>query len=484
MNNFRNTAARTYRPASVALIVLALLAVPMARASVLPFQATWGSAGSGEGQFQGPQAIASDGQGNVYVADTNNHRIQKFSSAGTFLLAWGSAGTSDGQFQGPQGVAVDSAGNVYVADTMNHRIQKFDSSGAFLTKWGSQGPGDDQFNWPRGLAIDAEDNVWVADYLNDRALMYTSSGTFTNIGWPVQRAADLAVDADGYIYVVSAADHIVVKLDHPGSPTHGNAILSWGSFGTGDGQFQSPVGMAVDSAGNVYVADTSNHRIQRFNDVGTHLASWGAFGTAEGQFSTPMGVAVDASGNVYVVEHGNHRVQKFGIDAPVGSGALAGTITAGSEPGGPCLIVAGSSIDFGTHPFNAGSASPVVGTIDGGEQSSFSIENCGDDSVELLARGTDAVSRQTDAAWELLPITGSDTSCIVAGPDTTNVYGLVNEGDGTGSQSLSTSDTTVNPALPAGDSRSHQVFIQMPCAGSAGAGETFDLTVTYTAIEP
>lgn len=166
------------------------------------------------------------------------------------------------------------------------------------------------------------------------------------------------------------------------------------------------------------------------------------------------------------------------------SGALAGTITAASEPGGPCLIVGGSTIDFGTHPFNSGSASPIVGTIDGGEQDNFSIENCGDDSVELLARGTNATSRTSDAAWALQPISGSDTSCTVNGPGTTNVYGLVNEGDGSGSQSLSTADTTVNPSLAASDSRSHQVFIQMPCVGSDGAGETFDLTVTYTAIEP
>jgi hypothetical protein len=178
------------------------------------------------------------------------------------------------------------------------------------------------------------------------------------------------------------------------------------------------------------------------------------------------------------------RVVKVAISGLGNSGALAGTITAASEPGGPCLIVGGSTIDFGTHPFNDGSAPPVVGTIDGGEQSSFSVENCGDAGVELLARGTNAVSRTSDAAWALQPITGSDTSCTVDGPDTTNVYGLINEGDGSGSQSLSTLDTTVNPSLAAGDQRSHQVFIQMPCVGSDGAGETFDLTVTYTAVEP
>jgi DNA-binding beta-propeller fold protein YncE len=483
----RDAASTASRPAIVALVVLALLAVPVARAAELPFLTTWGSEGDGEGQFRNPQGIAVDSAGNVYVADTNNHRIQKFSPSGTLLATWGSAGSGDGQFQGPQGIAIDSAGNVYVADTQNHRIQKFDSSGEFVAKWGSIGAGLDQFNWPRGLAVDAAGNLYVADYLNDRVLKFTSSGTFVD-GWGADgsshhagfiRPADIAIDADSFIYVVEAGSHRVQKFK-------GDDFfwLIWGSTGSGDGQFQSPNGIAVDTSGNVYVADTNNHRIQRFDDLGTHLASWGDSGADEGQFATPMGVAADAGGIVYVVEHGNHRVQKFGTEATGDSGSLAGTITAASEPGGPCLIVGGSTIDFGTQTFNDGSVPPVVGTIDGGEQDSFSVENCGDDSVELLARGTDAVSRTSDAAWDLLPITGGDTSCTVTGPDTTNVYGLVNEGEGSGSQSLSTSDTTVNPALAAGHTRSHQVFIQMPCVGSAGAGETFDLTVTYTAIEP
>ena len=81
--------------------------------------------------------VAVDSSGNVYVADTNNNRIQKFDSSGTFITKWGSSGTGDGQFEYPTGIAVDSSGNVYVADTDNHRIQKFDSNGTFLTKWGS-----------------------------------------------------------------------------------------------------------------------------------------------------------------------------------------------------------------------------------------------------------------------------------------------------------------------------------------------------------
>src|SRR5205814_1918932 len=100
-----------------------------------------GITGSGDGQFNGPVNIAVDSSGNVYVADTLNHRIQKFTSAGNFLTAWGSHGSTNGQFGYPEGVATDGSGNVYVADTQNYRIQKFTSTGTFLTKWGGSGSG-------------------------------------------------------------------------------------------------------------------------------------------------------------------------------------------------------------------------------------------------------------------------------------------------------------------------------------------------------
>ena len=170
----------------------------------------WGSSGSGNGQFDDPNGVATDSSGNVYVADSGNNRIQKFDSSGTFITQVGKlrlrrrpvrrpAGVAtdsvgqrlrrrhlqrpdpevrllgdlphqvgkrrlgNGQFNGPGGVATDSSGNVYVADDGNNRIQKFDSSGTFLTKWGSSGSGNGQFNGPAGVATDSSGNVYVAD---------------------------------------------------------------------------------------------------------------------------------------------------------------------------------------------------------------------------------------------------------------------------------------------------------------------------------
>jgi len=124
--------------------------------------------------LSGPISVAADSQDNLYVVDANNARIQKFDPNGQFLAMWGRQGAGDGEFSFTfggswyGGVAVDGQGQVYVADPINKRIQKFDSNGQFLTKWGSFGAGDDQFSQPAGAAVDGEGNVYVADYGNNR----------------------------------------------------------------------------------------------------------------------------------------------------------------------------------------------------------------------------------------------------------------------------------------------------------------------------
>src|SRR5918992_1255755 len=128
------------------------------------FITSWGSEGTGDGQFLQPDAVAVDSSsGNVFVADFEGNNIQKFDSDGNFITKWGSEGTGNGQFQRPWGVTVDSSGNVYTAEESGYRIQKFDSDGNFITKWGSEGTGEDQFWLPHDIAIDSSDNVYVVD---------------------------------------------------------------------------------------------------------------------------------------------------------------------------------------------------------------------------------------------------------------------------------------------------------------------------------
>ena len=116
----------------------------------------------------------------------------------------------------------------------------------------------------------------------------------------------VAMDSSGNIYVTDTFNHRIQKFD-----SSGTFITKWGSYGSGDGQFNSPHGIALDTSGNVYVTDYQNNRVQKFDSSGTFITKWGSYGSGDGQFHYPYGVAVDSSGNVYVVDNSNHRIQKF-----------------------------------------------------------------------------------------------------------------------------------------------------------------------------
>jgi hypothetical protein len=191
------------------------------------FLATWGSNGSGNGEFNYPYGIAVDSQHRVYVADMENHRIQKFDSDGNFLLPWGSLGSGNGEFDYPVRIAVDSQDRVYAADALNYRIQKFDSDGNHLTTWGSYGSGNGEFYGPYDIAVDSQDRVYVVDTWNSRIQKFDSDGNFH---------------------------------------------ATWGSLGSGNGEFNYPYGIAVDSLDRIYVADTQNNRIQVFGYPPTGIA--------------------------------------------------------------------------------------------------------------------------------------------------------------------------------------------------------------------
>lgn len=269
----------------------------------------WGSAGSGDFQFNGPRGIDMDSGGNVYVADTGNNRIRKYTVNGA-SVTWNSGweGTTDGLWKSPFGVAVDGASlvidgsgllvtgtrkNVYVADSFNNRVQQIrDSDGWYVGKWGSTGSGNANMDAPRALAYDGDnDIVYLADTNNHRVMKYSGSGTF---------------------------------------------LRSWGGYGSGTGQFSYPAGIAVDWAGNVYIADTGNNRIQKFTPNGVLMAVWGSHGSGAGQLNDPRGIAVDSMGRVYVADTNNHRVEVFGIDLPSSLDYSEYVTLVGNQAGGGC----------------------------------------------------------------------------------------------------------------------------------------------------
>jgi len=167
----------------------------------------WGSVGSNPGQFNNPAGIVLDPKGYVFVVDSNNDRIQKFTSNGTFVDEWGTAGAGPGQFNNPGRIALDPSGNLFVADFGNNRIQKFDENGNLITMWGTGGAGPGQFYNPTGMTVQfPQGNVFVADSGNSRIQQFDNSGKFVkeySIGENTGDITniDLDVDSDGKIYL-------------------------------------------------------------------------------------------------------------------------------------------------------------------------------------------------------------------------------------------------------------------------------------------
>ncbi len=288
----------------------------------------WGEWGSENSQFIFPQGIAIDSNGYVYVADTRNHRIQVFRSDGSFIRKWGSEGSDNGQFNMPYGIAVDSMDHVYVADMYNHRIQKFTSDGAFITKWGSKGAGDGQFETIPyhdskqirfGIAIDGSDYVYVGDIGNYRIQKFTSNGAFIT-KWGSKGKGNgqfnsdkygggigLAIDSTDNVYASDMKNQRVQMFT-----SEGKFLTRWGRFGSGNGEFWDPTGIAADNRNNyIYIAENGNHRIQIFNSQQTSVIAWGNSGREDGKFNAPRGIVVDSAGNINVVDKNNHRIQVF-----------------------------------------------------------------------------------------------------------------------------------------------------------------------------
>jgi tripartite motif-containing protein 71 len=268
-----------------------------------------------------------------------------------FRFAWGSHGYLPGQFSGPQGIAVDSSGNVYVADTQNQRVQKFDYSGNYLSEIAGIG-------YPLDVAVDASGNVYIADGSNNQILKYDSSFTHTaslgssgNGDYQFQTPSGVTLDpSDQYLYVVDNGNCRIMKFD-TSLANPGSYLKQWGKLGTEHGQFNGPVKLAADLFGSLYVTDSGNNRIQKFNSSVDYVSMWGSKGSGAGEFDGPMGIA--AGGLVYdpppderppvpsrgfyayiiVADSSNNRCQLTGVSGDQ-FGSLAGQFgSSGSKEG-------------------------------------------------------------------------------------------------------------------------------------------------------
>jgi len=266
----------------------------------------YGTLGSADGQLKAPADVVLDAQGNSWVADRGNDRIEKFSPSGQFLAKFGSTGSGDGQLREPTALTFDAAGNLWVADYGNARVQKFSPGGQFLSKFGTGGLNNGQLAAPNGIAIDSKGNVWIADSL--KVQRFTSSGTFIKRVGTISAPEALAADGKGNVYVADGtADRIVVYDEE------GNQLRTFGSSGTGPGQFTNPAEVALDPEGNVWVGDNKANNVQLFNSAGDYITRFGAAGAGAEQFALNqwMGIAADGQGRVWVGDGGNNRVSEW-----------------------------------------------------------------------------------------------------------------------------------------------------------------------------
>jgi DNA-binding beta-propeller fold protein YncE len=274
------------------------------------FEAQWGSFGSGPGQFGAVGGLAVDSRGDVYLVDSSHDRVEKFTAAGAFIGSWGRSGSRTGQFHFGAGVGPDmppgggiaiSGPHVYVADTQNNRVERFALDGSRPQVLVRPGTAPGRVSGPRGLAASA-DALYVTDEGSDRVQKLDAHGafiaqtghlpanpeTFTN-------PFDVAVHG-GFVYVVDDNNGRIVKLTRN--------LRFVGTF-SGEGPnllSKYPRAVAVDGAGHVYVADAGGDRVQVFDSQGVPVRGWGTSGTAPGQFVEPLDVASAPGGRLLVVE--------------------------------------------------------------------------------------------------------------------------------------------------------------------------------------
>lgn len=358
-----------------------------------------GSSGSTDGtgadaRFFQPSGVAVDKAGNVYVADVNNYTIRKITAAGVVTTVAGEAGTrgnndgtgSGAHFSFPQGVAVDGAGDVYVADTNNFTIRKISSAGIVTTLAGvagSRGSTDGagssaRFDFTNSLIVDGAGNIFVADTVNNSirkiappnvvttvagraGSLGTADGTGSAAGFTSPQG--VAVDGGGNVYVADTGNYTIRKITPAAVVTTLAGLARNGGSGDGTGsnaRFFQPAGVAVDGAGNVYVADAGNFTIRKVTSGGvvTTLAGLaGSSGSADGvgnaaRFNNPLGVAVDSGGNVYVADTNNSTIRKItsagvvstlaGLAGSPGSADGAGATARFFQPGSVAVDSAGN----------------------------------------------------------------------------------------------------------------------------------------------
>lgn len=395
----RNTRARTYfRRRAAALLLLAVLLVLVVPAALAQDAAP-------ESAPAAPAAATLTLSKTTTPAGGQDFWLTAVSYQGF----WGRGTANSGTYRQPRDIATDAAGNFYVSDHRNSRVTKLNSAGKLVIQIGGPGRGNGKLVRPNAVAVSGN-TLAVADTENHRiAFFNTTNGSFIRNLGGTQGSGNgqfnlpngVAFDAAGNLYVADTWNHRIQVFDAAGT-----YLRQWGTLGSAPGQLRFPAHLDIGSAGNVYVSDSNNHRIQVFDPNGAYLRTIGGLGSGPGQFYLPVGIDVGADGYLYVSDTYNNRVQKLML----GGGFLAqwsqtGATTTLSRPNGLLQVgnlVYVSDIDANrVHRYSQGTAS-----VDHGQQQALS-----------LPAGTYDVTEAAKSGWTFgsATCTGGNPSPIANG---------------------------------------------------------------------
>jgi sugar lactone lactonase YvrE len=289
-----------------------------------------GSFGSEPGQLNRPRDLALAEDGSIYVADTENHRIQHFKQDGTLIHQWGSFGditageAPGGTFNQPWGLALGQDGSVYVADLWNHRIQKFTPGGEFIKMWGyfGQAESPEAFWGPRDVAVDSNDQVFVVDTGNKRVVIFDQDGNFISqfgsLGMALgqfDEPVGITIDEADRVYIADTWNQRIQKFEKDAAGEY-QPVQEWEVYAWFGESLDNKPYLDIDPQGFLYVTDPEGLRVLEFKDDGTFIRYWGDLGAGLNQFALVGSVAVDPSGGVWVTDTGNNRIMHFPVTNP------------------------------------------------------------------------------------------------------------------------------------------------------------------------
>ncbi|MHB0924568.1 MAG: glycosyltransferase family 39 protein [Bellilinea sp.] len=289
-----------------------------------------GQSGTQPGQFQAPRGIDFGADGSMVVADSRNNRIQQFDSDGRLIRSWGSfadAAVGDapgGTFYEPWGIAVGPDGSVFVTDTWNHRIQKFSPEGEFISMWGYFGQGEtpDAFWGPRDIAFDSRGLMYISDTGNKRIVVFDEDGTFiSQFGVPgfdpgqFDEQVGIAINSKDEIFITDTWNQRVQVFTFDVTTLQGVFVRYWDVSAWYGSSLENKPYIAIDRQDHVFITDPEGFRVLEFTSDGEFVRGWGDYSPSSDGFGLPSGIEVDAEGHVWVSDAANNLLLRFTLPA-------------------------------------------------------------------------------------------------------------------------------------------------------------------------